>query len=464
MCAVPVFPPTRSSRLHLLPQSLGFAALMFAEAGLAPAAAAETRSAAGAATLVASPEAGWPQFRGPRRDGISDERGLLQSWPEGGPKRLWSASGAGRGYSSPIIGGGRIYVTGDFNEDLYILAYDLEGKPLWRTRNGPSWLNQYQGARSSVTYSAGRVYQQNAHGRILCLDAADGRELWSLNLLERFGGENITWGLSECLLVDDRAVYAAAGGRETLLVALDKRDGTVLWRSGPLSDPDKPGVAETPGYAAPIMVRFAGRRLLVGASARHLYCADADTGQLQWTRPRPTSYSVLAMSPVVVGDAIFMTAPFGPPGALYRLVPPADARGKVGVQDLWTTKLDTAQGGVVHADGRLYGSYYPRRGGWAALDATSGEVLYEAPEMVKGAPLWADNRLYALCEDGILLLLEPTATAFEERGRLRVATTRDRNVWAHPVILEGRLYLRFQDEIFCYDIRAASPVRTAAHP
>lgn len=453
-----------TARFRFFPKSLGFAALMFADAGLAPAAAAELRPATNSAVLIASPEAGWPQFRGPRRDGVSDERGLLQAWPEGGPTRLWTATGAGRGYSSPIIAGGRLYVTGDFGEDLYILAYDLQGKPLWKTKNGSAWLNQYQGARSSVTYSAGRLYHQNAHGRIVCLDAADGRELWAVNTLERFRGENITWGLSECLLVDDRAVYAAAGGRDALLVALDKRTGEVLWRSEPLLDAEKNGAPETPGYAAPIMVRFAGRRLLIGASSRHLYCADADTGQLQWTRPRPTSYSVLAMSPVLVGDAVFMTAPFGPPGTLYRLVAPTTPSGKVGVEPTWTTKLDTAQGGVVHVSGRLYGSYYPRRGGWAALDAASGEVLYESPDTVKGAAMYADNRLYALCEDGWMLLLEPTATKFEERGRFRLANLRDRNAWAHPVILEGRMYLRYQDELFCFDIRANAPARTASNP
>lgn len=462
--AGPAALPKMTARFRLFPSGLGFAALMLADAGLVPAFAADPRAVKGTAALIASPERGWPQFRGPRRDGVSDERGLLQAWPEGGPVKQWTAKGAGRGYSSPIIGGGRLYVTGDFGEDLFILAYDLEGQPLWRTKNGSAWLNQYQGARSSVTYSAGKLYHQNAHGRIVCLDAADGRELWAFNTLERFRGENITWGLSECLLVDERAVYAAAGGPDALLVALDKRSGEILWRSEPLLVADKDGAPETPGYAAPILVNFAGRRVLIGASSRHLYCADADTGRLQWTQPRPTSYSVLAMSPVLIGAAVFMTAPFGPPGALYRLVAPAGPNGKVGVEQVWTTKLDTAQGGVVHADGRLYGSYYPRNGGWAALDATNGEVLYDSPATVKGAAIHADRRLYALCEDGWMLLLEPTAAKFEERGRFRLANVRDRNAWAHPVIFEGRMYLRYQDELFCFDVRANPPARTASNP
>ena len=401
------------------------------------------------AELIASAEPGWPQFRGHRRDGISHEHGLLPAWPEAGPTMLWSVKGIGRGFSSPIIAQDRIYVTGDLGGDLFVAAYDLQGRPLWRVRNGASWLNQYQGARSSVTYSSGRLYHQNAHGRVVCLDASDGKEVWTVNVLERFGGENITWGLSECLLVDEHAVYVTAGGREALLVALDKRNGNILWRSKPLLES---GAAESAGYAAPILVRFGGRRLIIGFSARHLYCADADTGEIQWTRPRPTSYSVLAMSPVLVGDAIFATAPFGPPGALLRLI----ARGgRVETQEVWTTDLDTAQGGVVHVNGRLFGSYYPRRGGWAAVDAASGKVLYADTEMVKGAPLYADRRLYALCEDGWLLLLEPTDREFKVHGRFRFATARDRDAWAHPVIHDGRLYLRYHDVMQCHDIRAA---------
>jgi outer membrane protein assembly factor BamB len=436
-----------------MPGGAGFGlAVVVALAGAMPdSLATGSELSSSGASLIASAEPGWPQFRGPRRDGISDERGLLQSWPEGGPPLVWSAKGAGRGYSSIIIGGGRLYVTGDFSEHLYILAYDPDGKLLWRTRNGDAWLNQHQGARASVTYQAGRLYHQNAHGRLVCLDAATGREHWAVDVLARFRGENITWGISECLVVDERAVYVTAGGRDALVVALDRLTGEVLWRSEPLLDG---GAADTPGYAAPILVRFAGRRLIVGCSARHLYAVDADTGVIQWTLARPTAYSVLAMSPVLVGDAIFMTAPFGPPGALHRLVAPASPDGTISVQPVWTTGLDTAQGGVVYANGRLYGSYYPRRGGWAALDAATGEVVYDAPDFIKGAALYADNRLYALCEDGWLLLLRDGGTQFVVEGRLRVASGPDRDAWAHPVIHHGRMYLRYHDTLYCHDIRA----------
>lgn len=407
------------------------------------------------AALVGAPDPGWPQFRGPRRDGISDEKNLLSSWPADGPKLLWTAKGAGRGFSSTIIGGGRLYVTGDFGEEVRILAYSLAGQPLWSARNGDAWLNQYQGARASVTFSAGRLYHQNAHGRLACLDAETGREIWSTELLKRFGGENITWGLSECLLVDERAVYSTAGGRDALVVAFDKATGALLWQSASAPSGKDPGVTETASYVAPILVRFAGRRLLIGCGTHTLYCVDADTGKLQWTRPRPTTYGVLAMSPVLVGDGVFMAAPHGVPGQLYRLTAPARPGDPIGVAEAWTNAIDTCQGGIVHVGGRLYGSTYPRRGGWVAIDARDGSTLYETEEFAKGATLFADGRLHTLAEDGWMLLLEPTDKKFEVRGRFRVPGTseRTRDAWSHPVIHEGRLYLRYHDTIACYDIR-----------
>lgn len=408
---------------------------------------------AGSAELIPAADPGWPQFRGPRRDGVSDERGLLQDWPEGGPKRIWTASGLGRGFSSPIINGNRLFITGDHDGELQVRALDLQGREQWRTTNGRAWSREYPGARSSVAYSDGRIYHQNAHGRLACFEASSGKEVWAVPLLERFEGENITWGLSECPLVDDRAVYATVGGDRALLAALDKRTGQVLWQSEPLRDSEGERAVETASYVSPILVRFAGKRLLIGCSLRHLYCADADTGAIQWTVRRPTTYSVLAMMPVLAGDGVFMAAPHGLPGRLYRLVPPTQTGGPVGVTEAWSTRLDTCQGGVVAVAGRLYGSYYPGRKGWAAIDAATGEVRFEESAFVKGAVLYADRRLYLLSEDGWMRLVEPGADRFMERGRFRLAPARH-DAWAHPVVHGGRLYLRYHDDLHAYDIRA----------
>jgi outer membrane protein assembly factor BamB len=440
-----VFPPTLRVRKWTGAASLLLAACL--------AVAADSPALAATAELIASKEAGWPQFRGPRRDGVSDEKGLLAKWPEGGPKQVWSVEGMGQGFSSPVISGERIFITGDIGEELHIFALDLSGKKLWQAANGKFWQDPYPGSRASVAYSDGRIYHQNAHGRLACFDAADGKELWAIDLLERFGGKNITWALSECPLVDEKAVYATAGGKEALVVALDKKTGEVIWKSAPMIVGEGDQAVESPSYVSPMLVQFAGKRLLVGCSLRHLYCIDSANGQIHWARPVPTTYNVLAMMPVLVGDAIFMTAPHGKPGGLFRLLPPKGPGEKVGFEEVWTTRLDTCQGGAVFADGKIIGSYYGPRKGWAALDPGDGKVLYSAPEIIKGAVLAADGRLYVLAEDGWMHLLEAGDTSFVSHGKFRFVEAGRRDAWAHPVILNGRLYLRYHDQLVCYDIR-----------
>ncbi|HET6410208.1 MAG TPA: PQQ-binding-like beta-propeller repeat protein, partial [Chthoniobacteraceae bacterium] len=426
----------RSSGFDILPsyraQFSAFVAAIFALIHPGPTALGDTKSVA---TLVASPEPGWPQFRGPRRDGISHEKGLLPSWPEGGPKTVWSATNLGNGYSSPVIKIRSREMMGDVGKELHLFALDLTGKQLWQAKNGAAWEEDYPGARASAAYFDGHVYHHNAHGRVACFDASNGNEVWALNTLEHFGGKNITWGLSECLLADDRAVYVTAGGSGALIVALDRKTGKPVWQSEPVKDPGTEQGAETPSYVSPILVDFAGRKLLVGCSLKHLFCVDAATGKLQWTKALPTRYSVLAMMPVLLGgNRIFMTAPHGTGGHCFELTS-AGPGTPIGVKDVWTSQLDTCQGGVVYSNGRLFGSFYSDRKGWAVINAADGQVLYSNTDFVKGAVLMADGRLYALAEDGWMLLLEPTEKEFTVKGRFRLAEAARRDAWAHPVIL-----------------------------
>ncbi len=405
------------------------------------------------ARIVPSPEPGWPQFRGPRRDGVSTERGLLPAWPAEGPRVLWKTEGLGRGYSSPIIVDGRIHLTGDAEGELRIRTLDLAGRPLWQASHGLAWRDPYPGARTTLTARGGFLYLLNAHGRLGCFDAATGQERWGVDVLLTEGGKNITWGISENVLVDDRAVYVTVGSASALVVAFDRLTGQRLWASPPLPVPAGENPAEGPSYVSPILVEHGTRRLLLGCSSRHLYCLDAADGAIQWTRPFPTTYSVISMVPALLGEAIFMTAPHGRGGQLFHLTAPAAPGQPFGARDGWKTSLDTLQGCVVQVGDKLIGSHYGARKGWAALDTRTGAVLYETSDYVKGAPLLADGRLYALCEDGWMLLLEAGEKQFHQHGRFRLAEAK-RDAWAHPVILDGRLYLRYHDTLTCYDVSA----------
>ena len=261
--------------------------------------------------MIASPEPDWPQWHGTRRDSISQEKGLLTAWPEGGPPLLWKIDNLGRGWSSPIIVRDRIYITGDVDDDLVIFAFDLGGKLQWKATNGKAWTGSFPGARACCVFSEGKLYNMNAHGRVACLDAANGKELWSLDMLERFQAENITWALSECLLVDGPRLIVTPGGAKALMAAHDKHTGRVVWTTEPLDE-------DRTSHSAPILFRHAGRRVLANCSSAHGFGVDADTGKLLWTVPLRNRYGTNVASPVYGdGNVFFVTAYVQ--GACYRL-------------------------------------------------------------------------------------------------------------------------------------------------
>ena len=392
--------------------------------------------------LVASPEPDWPQWRGPRRDGISGEKGLRPTWPEDGPRLVWRRDNLGRGWSSPIIVRDRLYVTGDVGKDLVLFAFDLDGKPRWQARNGQSWTGSFPGARACSAYSDGKLYHMNAHGRVACLDAATGEELWACDLRQRFGTVEITWGLSECLLVDGPRVIVTPGSETTLMAALDKNSGRTLWTTGPLGE-------DRVTHASPILFRHAGRRVLANCSSGHGFGVDADTGKLLWTVPLKNQFGTNVATPVYGAGRVFFATAYVP-GACYRL--PA-AEGGPEPERLWSTSLDTCTGALLLADGQLYGSGYRKHKSWLALDWQSGRTRYELKDLATGAAVYADGRLYCLAEDGRAALLRPTPDGFEVAGQFRLVPGKTNDAWAHPVLLHGRLYLRYHDTLWCYDVR-----------
>jgi len=301
----------------------------------------------------------------------------------------------------------------------------------------------------------------NAHGRCAAYDVGDGRELWAVEVLDRFEAPNIRWAISECLLVDGGRVFVTAGGARALMAALDVRDGSTVWASVPLRlgpspspcherVPEPAGEADPAGYASPILMRLGTRRVVVNCSSRHAFGVDADTGALLWTRALPTRFQVLACTPVAWRDAVFVTGPDGEGGRMVRMRWEGE---RLVVDDLWRSPLDTGQHGAVVVGDELFASFYRAPLRWVSLDAATGAVRYEARDGLRGAPIWADGRLVIVAESGEVLLVEPTGSEFRVRGRFHIAPNRTRDAWAHPVLLDGRLYLRYHDELQCRDVR-----------
>ncbi len=394
--------------------------------------------------LIASPEPDWPQWRGPRRDGIVGERGLLQQWPEGGPKLLWRVDGLGQGWSSPIVVDGSLYITGELDDELVVFAFDLDGRLRWRTVNGRAWRGPYPGARATCTYSEGRIYLMNAHGRLACLDATTGAERWAAHVLDRFDARNITWALSECLLVDGPRVIVTPGGDRGLIAALDKHTGGTVWATPPIDD-------ERTSHASPILFRYAGRRIIANCSASHGFGVDADSGELLWAVPLKNQFGTNVATPVYQAGSVFYVTPFTDFGRRFRLRPTASG---MTAEHVWTSPIDTVTGCAVLVGDTLFAAGYRRSKWWFAIDWETGETKHELKDFTTGAAIHADGRLYVLDEQGNAGLLAPEPDGLQVAGRFALVEERVHDAWAHPVLLDGRLYLRYHDSLWCYDVRA----------
>jgi outer membrane protein assembly factor BamB len=401
--------------------------------------------AADAGKLIASSEPDWPQWRGQRRDAVSDETGLLDAWPEAGPKLMWKATGLGKGWCSPIVTGGTLYIAGDVGEELRIFALDLDGKIKWQVANGKVWGNPYPGSRASCCYSEGMLYQMNGYGRVVCLDAATGKERWAVDVLERFEAKQPFFGASECLLVDGANVIVTPAGKKALIAALDKKTGETVWTGTAAVE-----AKETAGYSSPILVELGGRRQIIAITSFRTFAADAETGKVLWTVGLKLTDNACSTIPVFCGNSVLITntSVKEQSSSLLRMSPSGDSAEKA-----WTIPLRTTSGSAMQVGGNLYVAGGRKLQGFLCLDATTGEVKAQLPKPTDASAIWADGKLFVLSADGTALLLKPTAESFQTLGAFSIVQKRTKDAWAHPVLCGGRLYLRYHDTLFCYDVK-----------
>ncbi len=388
----------------------------------------------------------WPQFHGPKRDNFCTETGLLKRWPEGGPKLLWRATGIGEGYASAAISAGRVITAGNIGSNTVITALDLNGKQLWQATNGPAYRRAMPGARSTPTIVGAKLYHLNADGDLVCLETATGRALWTLNILTKFGGRNIQWGLSEGLLVDSDRVIATPGGTNVLMVALDRHTGQTVWQTA--------GNGDQPSYTAPQLITVGGQRQIVTMTSGAAVGIAAETGKLLWRFEMPAPYGVNACHPIFHDGCLAVFGTWGRGAYLLRLKPD-------GVEQLWhTTELDNEHGGVALVGNALYGhadgNHKHRH--WAALDWASGRTLWTSEELPgprSGTTFAADGMLYLMNEKRQLALAPADPQKLEIVSRFELPAAGTGPSWAHLVICHARLYVRYSDFLYCYDIATA---------
>lgn len=401
--------------------------------------------------IVPALAADWPSWQGPNRDNLSPDTGLLKAWPEGGPKLLWSFENAGEGYSSPAIVDGKIYFTGAREGVAQVICLDGSGKELWSAPIGEDPKEGYNtgwggGPRGAPTVNDGRIYAMNANGDVACIDIDSHKVLWRKSLVKDFGGKVPSWGYSESPLVDGDKLIVTPGGDGGAIAALNKVTGEVIWRSKDLTDDAQ--------YSSVVIAEAGGKKQYVQLFMKQFAGVDAENGDLLWTSDWRQGRTAVIPTPIVKGDLVYITAGYGAGSKLVKI--DADS-----AEEVWENKvMKNHHGGVVLVDGYLYG--FSDGAGLVCQDFKTGERVWseKGENLEKGAVHYADGMLYCLDErKGSVFLAEATPEEYREKGRFPLPKTtklRDDNrgkVWTHPVVINGKLYLRDQDLFFCYDVK-----------
>lgn len=399
---------------------------------------------AGSSAVSTRVAANWPQWRGPDRDGRSAETGLLKTWPAGGPPLSWRASGAGEGYSSFAVADGRLFTLGARGNTEYVVAFDVaSGKRLWETANGRRYSNDRgSGPRSTPTVDGDRVYAFGASGDMTVLDAATGRVIWTVNVLRTFGGSNIRWGLSESPLVLADRVLVQAGGRGAGIVALRKADGSEIWRTQ----------SDEPGYSSAVLQEVGGVRQAVFFTGQRAVGVDVSDGRLLWSYDRVANRTANIATPIVRGNRVFLSSDYGTGAALLELA--ATGREVSARQVYFTHEMRNHHASSVLVGDHLFGYSSAIL---TAMHFDTGKVAWRHRSVGKGSVVFADDRLYLFSENGVVGLAEANPAEYREHGRFELQTGR-LPTWSHPVISGGRLFLRDQDTVYAYDVRASASV------
>ena len=402
--------------------------------------------------------ADWPQWRGPRRDAVSQETGLLQEWPQAGPKLLWQLKDLGDGYATPAVAGARIYLQSNRGLDNeFVQAFAVQdGKPLWTARLGkvgnPDMQPSYPKARSTPTVDGERLYALGSDGDLVCLEAASGKTNWRKSLRADFGGKPGKWAYAESPLVDGDVLVATPGGKDATIVALDKRTGAVIWKSA------VPG-GDVAAYASAIAIEAAGRKQYVQFLDQGVVGVDAKTGQFLWRYDATSKGPANIATPVAHDGYVYSTNSRRFGAALVQLHATGD--GVSAEQVYFERDLPNTLGGQVLLGKYIYGT---NAKGPACAEFASGKLQWQNEGIGPGSVMYADRRLYFHGENGEVALVEATHEAYREKGRFTLleqpkrATagggTRDEHAWAYPVVANGRLYVRDLGSLWCYDVKA----------
>ncbi len=391
----------------------------------------------------------WPQFRGPNRDGVSKEKGLLKDWPAGGPPLTWKTKGLGKGYSTLSVVGDRIYTIGDRGDSSFIVALNAaDGKEAWSAKLGkagaPGW-GGFEGPRAAPTVDTNLLFALSQWGDLVCVDLSDGKEKWRKSYEKDFGGRRPEWGFAEAPLVDGSKLAVTPGDSKGAIVALNKRTGAFLWRTSDFTDEAH--------YSSLVPAEFGGVHQYVQLTPKSVVGVAAANGKVLWKTSRRGETAVIP-TPIVADDYVYVTSGYGAGCDLFRITGTQD---NLKAERVYSNNkvMVNHHGGAIKVGDYVYG--YSDGKGWTCQDFKTGEAKWQEKEKLgKGSLVYADERLYLRQEDrgGTVALIEASSAGYKEHGRFDQPDRTQANSWAHPVVANGKLYLRDQDVLLCYDVSA----------
>ena len=401
----------------------------------------------------------WTLFHGLNRDNVSLETGLLKAWSEEGPTLLWTNDAIGDtefpGYATVNVADGRIFTSGNIktgeNDQVavaQVFALDEKtGKKLWHYDNGPAWTDKgrFPGERGTPTIDDNRVYAYSAVGRLACLEAATGKEIWAKDLRTEYEARLPEWAYAESPYIDGNKVIIWVGGEKAAVAALDKMTGNPIWTTPP--------TGQRGNYASMIAFNFGGQRVYVSMNQAGILAVNGDTGKKLFDIPHKTEWDVMATTPYFFGgDKLFFTSGYGTGARMHKLI----AEGaEIKTEQVWENKsFDNMHGGVVIKDGYVYSAthYYKRQRNWMCIKLEDGSVAWENPGVGMGCITCADGMLYCMAEkDGTVALVKASPEGYEETGRFTLPEGMGL-YWAHPVVCNKKLYLRHGKTLYCFDV------------
>ena len=398
------------------------------------------------AVLTATPllSADWPQWRGAGRVGHSPDTSILAPWPKNGPKQAWVFKDAGIGYSSFSIVGTRLFTMGARQESEQVICLNTTtGKEVWATSLGPVYENNWgDGPRSTPTVDGDHLYALSATGILACLNIKDGTEVWKVDVVKSLGGELQGWGYTESVLIDGDHVICTPGGQQGTMAALDKKTGAVVWQSSKLKGPAQ--------YSSPIRIEVNGQPQYAQLLMNKVVGIAPKDGALLWETSFPGRVAVI---PTLVfhDNSVYATAGYGTGCQMIKL---DGAEPEVVYEE---KSITNHHGGVIVVDGKIYG--HSDKGGWTCQDFLTGKIEWQDESLGKGTCTYAAGHLICVDEnDGTVVLATAKPDKWQEISRFRLAPQtslrkKEGRIWSHPVVVNGRLYLRDQDLIFCYNVQ-----------